>query len=197
MPRINLLPWREQQRTERKKSFAVGMIAAFIAALAVTGAGYLFMNAVVDAQTSRNQRLTEEIKVLDKKIEEINSLEQQKQQHIARMQIIDKLQRSRSEIVHVFDTFVKIVPDGTYLTSVVQNGQRFKIQGVAQSATRVSSFMKAIEASEWLKLGEDSLDQVTSLPNSPLSSSFSLEAVQVSQSSNAPAAPAKKKAGAK
>jgi type IV pilus assembly protein PilN len=197
MPRINLLPWREQQRTERKKSFAVGMIAAFIAALAVTGAGYLFMNALVDAQSSRNQLLGEEIKVLDKKIEEINSLEQQKTQHIARMQIIEKLQRSRSEIVHVFDTFVRIVPDGTYLTSVVQNGQKFKIQGVAQSATRVSSFMKAIEASEWLKLGEDSLEQVTSQPNNPLSSSFSLEAVQVSQSNNATAAPAKKKAGAK
>ncbi len=151
MPRINLLPWREQQRTERKKSFAVGMIAAAIAALAVSGAGYLFMSGLIDAQGSRNTRLTEEIKVLDKKIEQINSLEQQKQQFIAHIQIIEKLQRSRPEIVHVFDTFVKTIPDGTYLTAVTQTGQRFKIQGVAQSSTRVSSFMRSLDASQWLK----------------------------------------------
>ena len=67
----------------------------------------------------------------------------QKQQFIARMQIIEKLQRSRPEIVHVFDTFVKTIPDGTYLTAITQTGQRFKIQGVAQSSTRVSSFMRS------------------------------------------------------
>ncbi len=151
MPRINLLPWREQQRTERKKSFAVGVIAAGLAALAVTGAGFLFVRALVDAQSSRNQRLTEEIKVLDKRIEEINNLEQQKQQFIARMQIIEKLQSSRPEIVHVFDTLVTTMPDGTYLTSVTQTGQRFKIQGVAQSSSRVSSLMRTIDTSQWLK----------------------------------------------
>ena len=150
MPRINLLPWREQQRTERKKSFAVGMIGAMLAAGAVTVVGMLFIKGLIDGQESRNQLLTQEIKILDKKIEEINSLEQQKQQFIARMQIIETLQRSRPEIVHVFDTFVKTMPDGTYLTSITQTGQRFQLKGVAQSATRVSSFMRAISASEWL-----------------------------------------------
>ena len=150
MPRINLLPWREQQRAERKKSFGVGMFAAALGALAVTGGGWLLMNGAIDGQNGRNSRLTEEIKVLDKQIEEINSLEAQKQQFIARMQIIETLQRSRPEIVHVFDTFVKTMPDGTYLTSITQNGQRFELKGVAQSATRVSSFMRAISASEWL-----------------------------------------------
>ena len=154
MPRINLLPWREQQRTERKKSFAVGVVAAGLAALAVTGAGFLFVRGLVEAQNSRNARLTEEIKVLDKRIEEINSLEQQKQQFLARMEIIEKLQRSRPEIVHVFDTFVKTVPDGTYLTALTQTDQKFKIQGVAQSATRVAAFMRALETSDWLKDAE-------------------------------------------
>jgi type IV pilus assembly protein PilN len=150
MPRINLLPWREQQRTERKKSFGVGMAAAALGALAVTGGGWLLMNSAIDGQNGRNQRLTDEIKVLDKQIEEINNLEQQKQQFIARMQIIETLQRSRPEIVHVFDTFVKTIPDGTYLTSITQTGQRFQLKGVAQSATRVSTFMRSISASEWL-----------------------------------------------
>jgi len=188
MPRINLLPWREQQRTDRKKSFAVGMIAAMIAAGVVTFCGWLLMNGMIDAQAARNERLTAEIKILDKRIEEINNLEQQKQQFIARMQIIEKLQRSRPEIVHVFDTFVKTIPDGTYLTAIQQNGQHFKIQGVAQSATRVSSFMQALDASEWLK---------QPYPEILTGTSFTLDAEQVtSLSSDAPAA-APKKAGAK
>ena len=150
MPRINLLPWREQQRTERKKAFGVGMFGAFIGALVVAGAAWFLVSQMIDAQRSRNNLLQTEIRELDKKIEEINSLEQQKQQFIARMQIIETLQRSRPEIVHVFDTFVRIIPDGVYLTSLQQTGRRFKIQGVTQSPTRVSNFMRAIEASEWL-----------------------------------------------
>jgi type IV pilus assembly protein PilN len=161
MPRINLLPWREQQRTDRKKGFGVGMGAAALAALAITGVGYLLFSQMIDAQQVRNAKLREEIKVLDKKIEEINSLELQKQQFIARMQIIEKLQRSRPEIVHVFDAFTKIVPDGTYLTAITQTDQRFKIQGVAQSPTRVSSFMRSIDESQWLK--ESDLDGIKGL----------------------------------
>jgi type IV pilus assembly protein PilN len=177
MPRINLLPWREQQRTERKMAFTVGLAAAAVAALVVTGAGYLLFNSMIDSQRSRNASLGEEIKKLDRQIEEINSLEAQKQQFIARMQIIEKLQRSRPEIVHVFDTFVSTIPDGTYLTAITQTDQKFKIQGVAQSATRVSSFMRNIEGSQWLKEAE--LEVVESKKESTLGSDFTLYAKQV------------------
>lgn len=190
MPRINLLPWREQQRTERKKAFFVGLGAAGIAALACTGAGFLMFSQMIEAQKQRNTLLTQEIQVLDKQIEEINSLEQQKQQFIARMQIIEKLQRSRPEIVHVFDTFVKTIPDGTYLTAITQTEQRFKIHGVAQSATRVSSFMRSLDASQWLK--EPSLEVVETTKQNALGSDFTLYADQVtSLTKDAPAADAK------
>jgi type IV pilus assembly protein PilN len=190
MPRINLLPWREQQRVERKKAFGVGMAAAGLGALAVTGAGYLLFNQMIDAQISRNARLTSEIKVLDKQIEEINSLEQQKQQFIARMQIIEKLQRSRPEIVHVFDTFVKTIPDGTYLTNITQTDKRFKIQGVAQSATRVSAFMRSLEGSEWLKDAE--LEVYENKRENALGSDFTLYANQITTLSDADAPAAEK-----
>jgi len=175
MPRINLLPWREQQRTERKKAFGVGMFGALIAAVAVAGVAWFLVSQMMDSQRDRNNKLRTEIKVLDKQIEEINSLEQQKQQHIARMQIIESLQRSRPEIVHVFDTFSRIVPDGIYLTSLQQNNRRFRIQGVTQSAQRVSNFMRAIEDSEWLNF--DGLDQVS---RSNGQDSFTLYANQAS-----------------
>jgi type IV pilus assembly protein PilN len=177
MPRINLLPWREQQRTERKKAFGVGMVGAAVAAAAVYGTGLLLMGAMIDSQDGRNNTLRGEIKVLDKQIEQINSLEAQKQQFIARMQIIEKLQRSRPEIVHVFDTFVKTIPDGTYLTSLSQNDQKFKIQGVAQSSTRVSSFMRSLAASEWLK--DPELEVVESKRGNVTGSDFTLYARQV------------------
>ncbi|MDQ2639156.1 MAG: PilN domain-containing protein [Pseudomonadota bacterium] len=171
MPRINLLPWREQQRTERKKAFAVGMFGAFLAALVVAGIGWFLMKQTIDAQQDRNNLLRAEIKVLDKKIEEINDLEAQKQQHIARMEIIEKLQQSRPEIVHVFDTFARVVPDGVYLTSLKQTGRKFQFQGVTQSSTRVSDFMKSIDASQWLtKADVEKIEKQNFVMNAELAS---------------------------
>ena len=145
--------------------------------LVVAGAGYLFVRSMVDAQHKRNDLLKTEIKVLDKRIEEINSLEAKKQQFIARMQIIEKLQRSRPEIVHVFDTFVTTLPDGTYLTGVKQTDRRFRITGVAQSSTRVSAFMRNLDSSQWLRNPE--LEVVLSAKDNPLGSEFILFADQV------------------
>ncbi len=151
MPRINLLPWREQQRAERKKSFGVGMVGAMVAAAGVWGAGLLMMGAMIDSQESRNNLLRNEIKVLDKQIEKINSLEADKARFIARMEVIEKLQRSRPEIVHIFDEIARQLPDGVYLTGITQTGTRLRFEGVAQSSTRVSAFMRNIDGSSYLK----------------------------------------------
>jgi type IV pilus assembly protein PilN len=173
MPRINLLPWREAQRKERKLAFLVSLGAATVAAFGVN----LYFNSLLSAQEGRNERLRAEMRDLDKQIEKINDLEQQKQRFIARMQIIEKLQRSRPEIVHVFDELVRTLPDGAYLTAVKQNNARLKIEGVAQSSTRVSTFMRNIDSSQWLRNPE--LDIVETKPNQPLGANFTLFADQV------------------
>jgi type IV pilus assembly protein PilN len=178
MPRINLLPWREEQRKERKLAFLVALGgAAVAAAVAMVGVG-LFFNSLLDGQEQRNEHLRVEIRELDKQIEKINDLEQQKQKFIARMQIIEKLQRSRPEIVHVFDELVHTLPDGAYLTAVHQNGTRLKIDGVAQSSTRVSTFMRNIDGSQWLRNPE--LEVVETKAGQALGSNFTLFADQVS-----------------
>ena len=151
MPRINLLPWRDEQRRERQLQFLIALGAAALVACLLAFLGYLMFSSMIDSQQRRNDRLRAEIKSLDKQIEEINSLETSKQNFIARMQIIEKLQQSRPEIVHVFDEIVKTLPDGAYLTSIKQTDQKFKFDGVAQSSTRVSAFMRNIDSSEWLK----------------------------------------------
>ena len=177
MPRINLLPWRDQQRRERKLTLYVWLLFALIGAMLVTGAGYLWMSSMIESQESRNEHLKAEIRILDRQNEEINDLEAQKQRFISRMQVIDKLQRSRSEIVHVFDEITHIIPDGTYLTSVTQTNRKFKLEGVAQSSTRVSTFMRNIAASQWLRNPE--LEVVEARKESTLGNSFVLYAEQI------------------
>jgi len=178
MPRINLLPWREQQRRERKIAFFIALGAAAGAAAVVAFIAYLLVGSMIDAQDRRNERLQGEIKVLDKQIEEINDLDAQKQRFIARMQIIEKLQRSRPEVVHLFDELVKEMPDGTYLTSIKQSGTKIKLEGVAQSSTRVSTLMRNIASSQWLRNPE--LEVVDSAKENTGGSHFIVDAEQVS-----------------
>ena len=179
MPRINLLPWREGQRKERKLAFLVALGVAVLAAMVTTFAAYLLFDSMIAGQQRRNQLLRTQIKLLDKQIEEINSLETEKQRFIARMEVIEKLQRSRPGIVHVFDEIVKTLPDGVYLTGVQQisagANKRLKFDGVAQSSTRVSSFMRNIDASEWLRNPELEVVQTSKGPGS----NFTLTADEV------------------
>ena len=177
MPRINLLPWREAQRKERKLAFLVALGVAALAAGVTAFAAYLLYGSMIEAQERRNTSLRAAIKTLDKEIEEINSLESAKQKFIARMEIIEKLQRSRPEIVHVFDEIVRTLPEGVYLTSVKQNGMRLKFEGIAQSSTRVSSFMRNLDGSQWLRNPE--LEVVQTTKGTGPGSSFTLTADQV------------------
>jgi len=150
MPRINLLPWREAERKRKRQEFFLSLGAAMATAGLITLVGNWQMSASIDHQRDRNNFLTQEIAGLDKQIEEINGLDAQKSRLLARMEIIETLQRSRPEIVHVFDELVRLLPDGVYLTYLKQAGTRFELRGVAQSSTRVSAFMRKIDASEWL-----------------------------------------------
>jgi len=178
MPRINLLPWREGQRKERKLAFLVALGVAALAAGVASFAAYLLYGSMIEGQQHRNDQLRAEIKTLDKQNEEINNLETAKQKYIARMEIIEKLQRSRPEIVHVFDEIVRTLPEGVYLTAIKQNDKKLKFEGVAQSSTRVSSFMRNIDGSQWLRNPE--LEVVQTTKGSGPGSSFTLSAYQVS-----------------
>jgi len=178
MPRINLLPWREEQRKERKLAFMVALGAGTGAAIIASFGAYLLFGSMITGQEKRNENLRTEIKELDKQIEQINNLESAKQKFIARMEIIEKLQRSRPEIVHLFDEVVKTVPEGVYLTGVKQTDKHLKFEGVAQSSTRVSQFMRNIDGSEWLK--NPDLERIETKSGQTSGSSFVVYADQVS-----------------
>lgn len=150
MPSINLLPWREAERKKRQRDFGVAVGGAVVAAVACVIGTMFFFNSLISNQENRNARLTAEIVELDKSIEEIDGLERQKERLLARMEIINQLQKSRPEIVHLFDEMARQLPEGVYLTGMKQTGSRIEISGVAQSSTRVSALMRQIDSSEWL-----------------------------------------------
>jgi type IV pilus assembly protein PilN len=150
MPRINLLPWREQERKVRRREFLVAAGAAVFAGVLFMGGGKLLYSSWIDAQTEKNNLLKKEIVKLDAQIADIQDLENRKQRLVARMEIIEKLQRSRPEIVHLFDEMVKTVPEGIYLTQIKQTNRKLEVHGVAQSSTRVSTFMRNIDGSTWM-----------------------------------------------
>jgi type IV pilus assembly protein PilN len=176
MPRINLLPWREAERKRKRQEFGVGALGAFILA----GVVYLVVNwqmqSAIDAQTARNDYLNGQIKELDKQIAEILDLEQQKARLQARIQVIEQLELSRPEIVHVFDQLVRTTPDGIYLTSVKQTDRKIELKGFAQSSTRVASYMRNIDSSEWLT--DPALQILETKGATDTGSQFTLSAMQ-------------------
>ena len=176
MPRINLIPWREAERKRKRQEFGVGALGALVVAGAIAFLVNLQMSAAVDNQLERNAYLNGEIAQLDKQITEILALEQQKQRLRARIQVIEQLERSRPEIVHVFDQLVRTIPDGVNLTSVKQTDRKLQLKGLAQSSTRVASYMRNIDASEWLS--DPSLDILETKGAGDGGSDFTLNAMQ-------------------
>jgi type IV pilus assembly protein PilN len=150
MAKINLLPWREELRKQKQREF--GFMAggsAVIAALVVLLA-HLHISGLIDNQNQRNAFLEKEIETLDQRIGRIKELEQLKANLLARMNVIQELQRSRPESVHLMDEMVRTLPDGIYLKKFVQKNKALTMDGVAQSNARVSDYMRNIDSSPWL-----------------------------------------------
>jgi len=150
MARINLLPWREQLREERKQRFLVILGAVLLASGAVIFLGDQYFNSAIENQNARNDFLRKEIAVLDARIKEISELKTRRQQLLERMKIIQDLQGNRPIIGRVFDQLVRTLPDGVYFTGLKMSGKSIAIAGAAESNNRVSNLMRNLDSSEWL-----------------------------------------------
>ncbi|MBK1717413.1 PilN domain-containing protein [Thiocystis violacea] len=148
MARINLLPWREAARQQRKQDFLVAGGIALGVALAFAVLTHFYFEDRISGQQARNRYIQTEIAGLDRKIKEIQELEKTKADLLARMEIIQRLQKSRPEIVRLFDELVTAIPEGVYLTKLEQTGKSIVLEGRAQSNARVSAFMGRIEGSK-------------------------------------------------
>ena len=151
MARINLLPWREELRAERKRQF-IGILGfAAIVGLLVSLLVHMSFASKIDGQQGRNTYLKSEITLLNKKIREIEKLEKQRDELLNRMQIVQSLQQSRPLVVRLFDELVRQIPTGVYLTNFNRKALKLTLSGKSESTPRISAFMRNINKSQWLE----------------------------------------------
>ena len=150
MIRINLLPHRAEKRRARQVQFAaLGVISVALGALLV-GFVHVAITTQISYQERRNGYLKQEIAVLDKQIDEIRKLREQTRSLLVRKDAVEKLQSDRSDVVHLLDQMLRILPDGVYLKTLKQTGNKINLAGYAQSNARISTLMRAVEDSPWL-----------------------------------------------
>jgi type IV pilus assembly protein PilN len=160
MVRINLLPWREALRKQQQQNFLIALALSVIVSCILFALVYSYIEDKKDYQLRRNQYLEHEILEVDKQIKQIKTIEAEKEKLRAKIEVIEDLQASRSEIVHLFDELRRIMPSGIYLTSFVQLGDKLTLTGQSTAASEVSALMDAIEASEWLALDGNGLKTI-------------------------------------
>lgn len=158
MAHINLLPWREARREELKRQFLSILGLVVVAAIMLLVLADRVVNGQIDNQKSRNDYLSQNIRVLDAQVAEIKDLQRKRNQLIDRMRVIQELQGNRPVIVRVLDQLVRTVPDGVFYTQVEAKEKTLSIEGVAESNNRVSSLMRRLDASDWLQ--DPNLDSV-------------------------------------
>lgn len=151
MAHINLLDWRKELRAERQRNFAYMVGAAAVVMAILLALSHLYMQQRIEHQNERNELVQAEIRAVEAKIVEIRELEQRKQQLISRMEIIERLQSHRPEIVHLFEELVLRVPEGLTLNTLKQAGDRLMLEGGAESNARVSTLMRNLDESDWFK----------------------------------------------
>lgn len=150
MPHINLLPWREDERREKQRTFINIAAGAAIMMLGIVVLVHIRMAGVIEEQNNRNQFMTDQIAQVDKDIKEIESLEKEKAALLARMKVIQELQSSRPEIVHIFDEIATSMPEKVFLITLARKGREIDLTGVADSNDYVSELMRNLDKSPWL-----------------------------------------------
>ncbi|HEX7764220.1 MAG TPA: PilN domain-containing protein [Cellvibrio sp.] len=149
MAKINLLPWRQVYREEKKREF-IGIIVAVVV-VALLGA-YFWVSSVqsaIENQNARNQLLQREIAKLDAQVKEISEIKKVRDDLLARIKVITDLEGTRPVIVRYFDEMARAIPDGVWLTKIERKDKIVTIEGVAESYNRIASFLRNLEASDW------------------------------------------------
>ncbi|HEX7340387.1 MAG TPA: PilN domain-containing protein [Rhodanobacteraceae bacterium] len=150
MAHINLLPWRAARRKQREREFYGQLGVAFVVGILAVIVLAVWMGQRIDNQQDRNAYLKDQIHQLDAKISKIKDLQKVRSELLTRKQIIEQLQSSRSQMVHLFDALVKTIPSSVRLTSLKQNQSHLSLDGVAQSNASVADYMRRLAKSPWL-----------------------------------------------
>ena len=176
MANINLLPWREELREERRQEFLVGLGMTVALAGVILLGGDRWVNNSIGNQVELNDYLREQISNLDSEIAEIRELQRQKAELTERMTVIQDLQGRRPVIVRLFDELVRTLPDGVYYNSIRRTDDSINFQGSAESNNRVSALLRSLDDSDWFE-GAD-LQQISAMGQGGEGNNFEMD-VQV------------------
>jgi type IV pilus assembly protein PilN len=149
MARINLLPWREELREERRKRFLLILVGVLVAAAGAVLIANHAINGAIERQVARNNYINQQIAVVDERIKQISELKARRQQLLERMRIIQDLQGNRPINGRIFEQLARTLPDGVFFTEVKMVGKTLSISGAAESNNRVSDLMRNLNASDW------------------------------------------------
>jgi type IV pilus assembly protein PilN len=151
MAKINLLPWRAELREQRKKEFITINVAIFLLAVVCSGLVWMFFNSKLNDQMTANQQVTSANTALDARLKDLDGLQAQRDEILARMKVIQDLQGQRPIVVRLFDELARITPSGMYLTRFKREGDKFTIEGRAESPNTVSELLRNLESSVWFR----------------------------------------------
>lgn len=151
MAKINLLPWREALREQRKKEFISINIGVFLLGLVLVALTWAFFSQRLNDQQQANQLVQEANNQLDAQLKSLDGLQARRDQIVERMKLIQDLQGKRPVVVRLFDELVRLTPSNMYLTRFERKGDQFLIKGRAESPNTVSEFLRNLEASPWYR----------------------------------------------
>ncbi len=151
MANINLLPWRDEYRQEKKREFFSVLLLLSVLACLIAFVWYSYTTSTINNQNQRNSLLQKEIALLNEKVKDIEQLKKRREELETRIRIIQNLQLKRPLVVRYFDEMVRAVPEGLYFNSLERTSDDFSVKGITESNNRVSTLMRNLDRSEWFQ----------------------------------------------
>ena len=149
MAKINLLPWRDALREKRKKEFIAYCVGAALVGVLAVALAWFFYSQKLEDQEQANQLVVSTNQNLDVQLKSLEGLQEQRNAIVERMKLIQGLQGQRPVAVRLVDEMVRVTPSNMYITKFVRTGDKFTIEGKAESPNTVAEFLRNLEASAW------------------------------------------------
>lgn len=151
MARINLLPWRDELRIKRNNEFVAICVGALFLGLAAAGSTWFYYDHKLQDQEQANQLIQSTNQNLDVQLKALEGLQEQRNAIVERMKLIQGLQTQRPIAVHLIDEIVRVTPSNMYITKFQRTGDKFTIEGRAESPNTVAELLRNLEASSWYR----------------------------------------------
>ncbi|EGQ9119554.1 PilN domain-containing protein [Vibrio parahaemolyticus] len=145
--RINLLPWRENQREEHRRRFVGLVVLGVMVALGILWGVGKYYEYQQDLQQERLDYLTTYISDLDKRIEAMKIAELEHSKILERLKVVEALQNGRNKTTDFMNLMPAVIPEGVYVDKIKMNDLEIEISGISDSTPRLATMLDNMERS--------------------------------------------------